>query len=455
MNGKPQSISPTQIRILQASPSLNSGLDFDINDIDETFLFNKIGSDQLFTKPSPSKPSLKMIFFPTKQWKSISDDKVPRTEVFSVFDYLRLDDALFAYLLSSRSGWYCVANGERYSFMYKDYLYMLAWSFELKTLETRAVLAARSEYEKRSSLKFSDGKFHLPWLRPQHLYHPLSLAFLCLTDVVFYFDKLIMDEGYTIGDIEKDTGHGLWVDKRNNIQATNLPNLMDASRNIAKIIGVFANLFKSVDVTHTLIESLQDKKTWRDWYKGYHKDDEEPMKSFDQCVTSFSSAVGLLKSRMKTIKQSGRVIDERAKAQSNVIAALIRREDARVGHQLADASKKLAEATKKDSSDMKVIAIMTMAFLPATFFAALFDIPTLAWDQPNVITHNFWVYWAFTLPTTLLVFVLWDVLNERMIYRWVGRLLCPIEKKESYDCPRNGGIERLALPAYTGTALDG
>ena len=64
---------------------------------------------------------------------------------------------------------------------------------------------------------------------------------------------------------------------------------------------------------------------------------------------------------------------------------------------------------------MKTIAIMTMAFLPATFFAALFAVPLLKWDEPRVVQSNFWVYWAFTLPATALVFGLWVGITKR---RW-------------------------------------
>jgi hypothetical protein len=56
---------------------------------------------------------------------------------------------------------------------------------------------------------------------------------------------------------------------------------------------------------------------------------------------------------------------------------------------------------------MKTIAVVTMAFLPGTFFAALFAIPSLQWGNSRVIQDNFWIYWAFTLPTTILVFVVW------------------------------------------------
>lgn len=71
---------------------------------------------------------------------------------------------------------------------------------------------------------------------------------------------------------------------------------------------------------------------------------------------------------------------------------------------------------------MKTIAIMTMVFLPGTFFAALFAVPSLDWDGPHIITSKFWVYWAFTIPFTLVVFIAWIVLSlEHPIIRLAGR----------------------------------
>jgi hypothetical protein len=61
---------------------------------------------------------------------------------------------------------------------------------------------------------------------------------------------------------------------------------------------------------------------------------------------------------------------------------------------------------------MKTIAIMTMLFLPGTFYAALFSIPSLDWKKPEVIQTKFWLYWAFTIPTTALVFLVWAVMNN-------------------------------------------
>ncbi|KAK7948459.1 uncharacterized protein PG986_009345 [Apiospora aurea] len=103
---------------------------------------------------------------------------------------------------------------------------------------------------------------------------------------------------------------------------------------------------------------------------------------------------------------------------------LLTHEDALKGADLAKLGAEIAEASKRDSASMKTVAVLTMAFLPATFFAALFAIPSLDWKagaevattadgSGSVIQSNFWVYWALTLPATVLVFVIWLVLNSR------------------------------------------
>jgi len=42
----------------------------------------------------------------------------------------------------------------------------------------------------------------------------------------------------------------------------------------------------------------------------------------------------------------------------------------------------------------KAIAVLTTAFLPATFFAAHFPIPSLGWDDPD----EFALYWGYVIP---------------------------------------------------------
>ncbi|KAK8039000.1 hypothetical protein PG993_007411, partial [Apiospora rasikravindrae] len=96
---------------------------------------------------------------------------------------------------------------------------------------------------------------------------------------------------------------------------------------------------------------------------------------------------------------------------------LLTHEDALKGADVAKLGAEIAAASKRDSASMKAVAVLTMAFLPARFFAALFALPSLDWKGAaesgrSVIQSNFWVYWAFTLPAMVLVFVVWIVLNK-------------------------------------------
>jgi len=60
---------------------------------------------------------------------------------------------------------------------------------------------------------------------------------------------------------------------------------------------------------------------------------------------------------------------------------------------------------------MKGIAFVTMAFLPATFFAALFAMPLFDWDATTVIKDRFWVYLALALPATTIIPAVWFVVS--------------------------------------------
>ncbi|KAK0106055.1 hypothetical protein ONS95_004560 [Cadophora gregata] len=134
---------------------------------------------------------------------------------------------------------------------------------------------------------------------------------------------------------------------------------------------------------------------------------------------------------------------DRMQNQMSVLFNLIARADTFVTIELTKTSKQLTEhnlavarAAKDDSGAMKTISVMTMLFLPATFFAALFSMPTLQWDQSEVMGNKFWIYWAFTIPVTLLIFFIWTVTN----YQASKNFLIPPEHSVSriYNTERYG-----------------
>lgn len=113
---------------------------------------------------------------------------------------------------------------------------------------------------------------------------------------------------------------------------------------------------------------------------------------------------------------------------TNVLMARISRTDASTNH--------------REASSMRVIAVMTMAFLPATFFATLFALPAFRWeavdgyDPPGrggggeggggerggggygVVQQSFWIWVAFSVPMTAVVFLVCSVTSSTWWLEW-------------------------------------
>ncbi|OTB15492.1 hypothetical protein K445DRAFT_22434 [Daldinia sp. EC12] len=101
------------------------------------------------------------------------------------------------------------------------------------------------------------------------------------------------------------------------------------------------------------------------------------------------------------------------------ISRKMMRQDTMASIRLSGASIELTKMATIDSSSMKVIAIMTMIFLPGTFFASLFSVPLLHWNEERIVGDKFWVYWVFTIPSTALIVMLWFIITQ---YKRMKRL---------------------------------
>ncbi|TEB23512.1 hypothetical protein FA13DRAFT_1715321 [Coprinellus micaceus] len=78
---------------------------------------------------------------------------------------------------------------------------------------------------------------------------------------------------------------------------------------------------------------------------------------------------------------------------------------------IARSSEKIAGETKKDGRSMKIIAIVTMFFLPASLVAGILDTPffTTGDEVPGrlKVSPSFWILWVVSVPLTILVFAAW------------------------------------------------
>ena len=354
--------SPLKVLIYTAVDAEGQKFEPECDRSNDKWLFDTLESKRE-RRRATQKASLELVFLPLAP--SGKGFGLGRLKFKQLFRDLGLDDSLLGFLISSRSGWYCVDNGNgRHSFLYKDYLYSLAWSFNAKTMETRAMICCRSAYQKHSTLKKKRGDktiFDLPGIKAKHLYHPLTLAFFGLVDARAYLDGLIVTDGYRLGEVEKLTNHGAWAtmqkhleqlaaekkeaaeeDKKGNkteerkrddnkpegqdesqeLDPPNVNDLSSALRKIAEVIGVFSNFFKSVDIATSMADTLKDTPSWKKWL-GEAVDDEvrktEILSLFDSVAESMPNAVALLCDRIHTVDQTARATQKRAKAQANVV----------------------------------------------------------------------------------------------------------------------------------------
>jgi LPXTG-motif cell wall-anchored protein len=56
----------------------------------------------------------------------------------------------------------------------------------------------------------------------------------------------------------------------------------------------------------------------------------------------------------------------------------------------------IGAATKSDSAAMKTVAVVTMAFLPATFTSVSLN-----------VSSQIWIYWVVAIPLTLMTLLAW------------------------------------------------
>jgi hypothetical protein len=108
---------------------------------------------------------------------------------------------------------------------------------------------------------------------------------------------------------------------------------------------------------------------------------------------------------------------------------------------------------------MKTIAIITSVFFPGTYVATLFSMSMFSW-QPfqsssgspttthpaGTISLAFWIYWAVSIPLTLVVLTTWAIwlqYRDRVRRRQIREMTAGLEKATSRAGPRDEARKTL------------
>jgi hypothetical protein len=375
------------------------------------------------SRGGPSTPDLKLV----QIWIGNPIPIGLQNQLFShIFESFHLNPYILHLMMTNSYGFHQfpdVKNGGTSCFYLGTIMYMLAWSFNSNTRESRAILLIRKDngflYKEDISAYF----FRILTAFSGHMRSSKFLGLTALTQLVHFLDRYIYHCLYTIKEIEESTGYGDVVPRES---VLTLDKITLLSKKTGRYLAVVANIRRHLHFANDLIAHIKSKSDQR--ATGLAGAPETP----DQLEDSMMEAASVLERSISSNEAYVNYLFERAKSQMTVLQGLITHEDATLSIALSEdmqtVAKKTAELSEKavrDSSAMKTIAVMTMLFLPGTFFAAIFSMPLLKWDGSDIIQKQFWMYWAFTVPATMAVFVAWKILTMdstevvRRCMRWL------------------------------------
>ncbi|KAI0382486.1 hypothetical protein F5Y04DRAFT_46888 [Hypomontagnella monticulosa] len=286
--------------------------------------------------------------------------------------------------------------------------FALIWTFDRRNLHTQALWILRQGQSFSNSAPVA---WFVNILRRhrEHVYSPFLLAYVTALSVCCLFDGEISYRAHVVRLTERETGystHSSSIEER-----LGMESLTVYIKDVGEVLNHIANKERHFRLVDSILDFILENAILD---PGIFSATEE------ESTRKLLAAIPFLRRRMHACQEYLKYLKERSERLSAVLFALLTHEDSATHAELADASRRIAEAAQRDSRSMKTVAIMTMAFLPATFFAALFALPSLDWrffgssgPTPSVVQPGFWVYWAFTLPATALVFLLWLLLDNK------------------------------------------
>jgi hypothetical protein len=329
-------------------------------------------------------------------------------------------------------------GGARLNFYINCQAYWLLWTFDPSTLSTNAIILSRNSPGGHTAYPHVYSRLE----RYSALAgHPLFLALVTVLERIAYLDIFLREQHKRIGRTEEYTGFSHFhIDRlqpRIEDPEIELAQLSDLSRGASSVLVGLADMVQHLKISTTIVDALLSLEPIRgtsgvDLMMRKEAEIKSIASVLDPQLKQRFGYLGYVKERAQnqlTVVCISSYMEEPAKSSIQIFNLLARGD--------AQSNLTIAKATMHDSMSMKTIAVMTMIFLPGTFFAALFAVPSLRWDQPTVIGSRFWVYWTVTIPTTILVFIIWLAVNQ-----W-GKLWGQVEERS-----RKVGRKRMTTMAH-------
>lgn len=162
------------------------------------------------------------------------------------------------------------------------------------------------------------------------------------------------------------------------------------------------------------------------------------MRECREVETMFRESLSFIRETLLSAEGKCTYLERSIGAQVQTIYSLIGQKDNRLNIaaasascQIASDSRRIAILTRRDSTDMRIIAAVTLLFLPGTFIATVFSTGLFDWKgedgkESKLVSGYLWVYFMLTGVLTAVILLAWGVFswvqNRAMVKRFGGDL---------------------------------
>ncbi|KAH6624947.1 hypothetical protein B0J18DRAFT_466127 [Chaetomium sp. MPI-SDFR-AT-0129] len=154
--------------------------------------------------------------------------------------------------------------------------------------------------------------------------------------------------------------------------------------------------------------------------------------------------------KLTGIENYAHITLERLAVQRQALYNIIAQKESKLGLQMAGEQRRLAHASKRDSTSMKILSLLGAIFLPATYLASIFGMTFFNFvpdsgggssspspssssgsgsgsgsgsavpAQPpwNPVSPLLWIYFAITIPVTMVIVIAWRLWDKKREERY-------------------------------------
>lgn len=168
-------------------------------------------------------------------------------------------------------------------------------------------------------------------------------------------------------------------------------------------------------------------------------------------LDAFGEKLDFVKESLVAAEEKCVYLERSISAQVQTVYSLIAQKDNRLNHsatrascQIASDSRRIAILTRRDSTDMRIIAAVTLIFLPGTFVATVFSTGLFDWGHGGppsagsggdggsgtMISRYIWVYFMLTGALTAVVLLAWGLFSCMQNRKMVRQFKFDLDEQE-------------------------